>query len=95
MIRTLVIATMLVAAGPALAKDKTIRGCTGSGFAGCSTMQLGKETVMLIGKPGAVMPPPKTYVIATGTLGPAGPNVCRATLKMLAGKIIHTRRACK
>ena len=95
MIRTLVIATMLVAAGPALAKDKTIRGCTTSGFAGCSTMQLGKETVMLIGKAGAVMPPPKTYVIATGTLGPAGPNVCRATLKMLASKIVHTRRACK
>ena len=95
MIRTLVIATMLVAAGPALAKDKTIRGCATSGIAGCVTMQLGKETVMLIGKAGAVMPPTKTYVIATGTLGPAGPNVCRATLKMLASKIIHTRRACK
>ena len=46
---------------------------------------------MLIGKAGAVMPPPKTYVVATGTLGPAGPNVCRATKKMLASKIIQTR----
>ena len=54
-----------------------------------------QDTVMLIGKPGAVLPPPKTYIIATGELGPAGPNVCRATLKMLASKIIHTRRACK
>jgi len=95
MIRTLVIATMLVAAGPALAKEKTIRGCTGAGFAGCATMQLGKDTVMLFGKPGVVLPPPKTYIIATGALTPAEGNVCRATLKMLASKIIHTRRACK
>ena len=72
MIRTLVIATMLVAAGPALAKDKTIRGCTGAGFAGCATMQLGKDTVMLIGKPSAVLPPPKTFVIATGGSRPRG-----------------------
>ena len=51
MIRTLVIATMLVAAGPALAKDKTIRGCTGAGYAGCGTMQVGKETVLLMAMP--------------------------------------------
>lgn len=95
MLRTLVIAGMLVAAGPALAKDVTIRGCATSGIAGCVTMPLGKEVVMLIGTPSAVMPPTKTYVIATGTLGPAGGNVCRATLKMLASKIIHTRRLCK
>jgi hypothetical protein len=95
MIRTLVIATMLVAAGPALAKDKSIRGCTTSGVAGCITMAQGNAAVMLIGKAGVVMPPGKTYVIATGELGPAGPNVCRASLKMLASKIVQTRRACK
>ena len=95
MIRTLVIAAVLVAAGPALAKEKTIRGCTGAGILGCVTMVAGKELVMVIGKPGAVLPPPNTYIIATGELGPAGPNICRATMKMLASRIIHTRRLCK
>src|SRR5688572_13035000 len=108
MIRTLVIATMMVAAGPALAqmaappakppkppKEVTVRGCTGAGFAGCSTLQVGKESLMLIGKAGVALPAPKTYIVAKGVVGPAGPNVCRATKKMLASKIIETRRACK
>jgi hypothetical protein len=107
MIRTLVIATMMVAAGPALAemaapakppkppKEVTVRGCTGAGFAGCSTLQAGKESLMLIGKAGVALPAPKTYIVATGVVGPAGPNVCRATKKMVASKIIQTRRACK
>ena len=107
MLRTLVIAGMMVAAGPAFAemaapakkpkpaKEVTVRGCTASGFAGCSTLQVGKDTVMLTGKAGVALPAPKTYIIATGTMGPAGPNVCRATKHMVASKIIETRRACK
>ena len=107
MIRTLVIATMMVAAGPALAemaapakppkppKEVTVRGCTSSGIAGCSLIQVGRENVMLIGKAGVVLPPPKTYAIATGVLSPPGPSICRETQRMLASKIIQTRRACK
>ena len=107
MIRTLVIATMLIAAGPALAqtaaapakpkpvKEVTIRGCTSSGIAGCSLIQAGKESVMLTGKAGVVLPPPKTYAIATGVLSPPGPSICRETQRMLASKIVQTRRACK
>jgi len=95
MIRTLVIATMLVAAGPALAKEVTVRGCTSSGYAGCSLLKAGKDTLMLTGKAGVVIPPANTNVVATGTIGPAGPNVCNATKRMIASKIIATRRPCK
>ena len=106
MLRMLVVASVVLAAGPAFAemaapaytkpaKEVTIRGCTGAGFAGCSTIQRGKDTVMLFAKPGVALPAPKTYIIAKGTLSPAEGNVCRATLKMLASKIIETRRACK
>ena len=40
------------------------------------------------------MPPAKTFVVATGTMGAAPPNICNVT-KTLASKIIHTKRACK
>src|SRR5262249_32234007 len=100
MLRTLVIAGMVLAAGPALAemaapapkppREVTIRGCTGFGLDGCSTIRVGKESVMLIGKPGVALPPARTFIIAKGVLGPAPPNVCRTTRQMLASKIIQT-----
>jgi hypothetical protein len=107
MIRTLLVATMLVAAGPALAemaapakppkppKEVTVRGCTSSGFAGCSLLKVGKENLMLTAKAGVVIPASNTYVVATGTIGPAGPNVCNATKRIVASKLIATKRKCK
>ena len=108
MLRTLVIASMMLAAGPALAemaapapkpakppKETMVRGCTSSGFAGCSLLQIGKQNVMLIAKPGVAVPPPKTYVIAKGIMAAAPPNVCNVTKQFTASKIVATRRACK
>ena len=95
MIRTLVIASVVLAAGPALAKDVTVRGCTSSGYAGCVLLKAGKDNLMLTGKAGVVVPAAKTFVHATGAIEPAGPNVCNATKRMIASKIIQTRRACK
>ncbi len=105
MIRTLVIAGMMVAAGPAFAemaapapkppKEITVRGCTSSGYAGCHLLQAGTRKVMLTAKADVVLPPAKTYVIATGTMGAAPPNVCGVTQRLIASKIIATRRACK
>jgi hypothetical protein len=105
MIRTLVIASVMLAAGPAFAqmaapapkppKEITVRGCTSSGYAGCHLLQAGTRKVMLTAKPDVVLPPAKTYVIATGVMGAAPPNVCGVTQRLLASKIIQTRRACK
>jgi hypothetical protein len=50
---------------------------------------------MLTAKPGVVVPPPKTYVIARGTLGAAPPNVCNVTKQFIASKIVATKRKCK
>lgn len=108
MIRTLAIVGALVAAGPALAemarapapakpkppKQVTVSGCTSSGFAGCTLLKAGKETVLLNAKAGAVMPPAKTFVVATGTMGAAPPNVCGVTKQLTASKIIATKRKC-
>jgi hypothetical protein len=108
MIRTLVIAGMMIAAGPALAemaapaqkpakppKETTVRGCTSSGFAGCSMLVIGKENVMLTAKAGVAVPPAKTYVIAKGIMGAAPPNVCNVKRQFTASNIIATKRACK
>ena len=105
MIRTLAIVGALVAAGPALAemaraptpkppKEVTVSGCTSSGYAGCTLLKTGKETVLLANKAGAVQAPAKTFVVATGTMGAAAPNVCNVTKQLSASKIIHTKRKC-
>lgn len=107
MIRALVIAGLMVAAGPAFAemarapatpkpaKTITVSGCTSSGFSGCHLLRVGKQNVLLTAKAGVVLPPPKTFVVATGTLGAAPHNICNVTKQFIASKIIATRRACK
>jgi hypothetical protein len=109
MIRALVIASMLLAAGPAFAemaaptppakqkpaKETTVSGCTSSGYSGCHLLRVGKENVLLTAKAGVVMPPGKTFVVATGTMGAAPPNICNATKQFTASKIVATKRACK
>src|SRR6476659_7069673 len=86
MIRMLVIASMMVAAGPAFAemaapapkppKETTVRGCTSTGYSGCQLLMVGKQNALLAAKAGAVQPPAKTFIIAKGTMGAAPPNVC-------------------
>lgn len=108
MLKTLLVATMLLAAGPALAemaapaqkppkppKETTVHGCTSSGFAGCSLLVIGKENVMLTAKAGVVVPPPKTYVIARGIMGAAPPNVCNVKRQFTASKIVVLPKKCK
>jgi hypothetical protein len=107
MIRTLVIAGMMVAAGPAFAemaaptkpakppKETTVMGCTSSGFSGCSLLQVGKQNVMLTAKAGVAVPPAKTFIVAKGTMGAAPPNVCNVTKQFTASKIVATKRKCK
>jgi hypothetical protein len=108
MIRTLAIVGALVAAGPALAemaraptpakpkppKMVTVSGCTSSGYAGCTLLKVGKGNVLLNAKAGVVNPPAKTFIVATGTMGAAPPNVCNVTKQFSASKIIATRRKC-
>ena len=95
MLRTLVVAGVLLAAGPALAKEVTVKGCTSSGFVGCSMLVVGKENMLLTAKPGVVVPLPKTFVYATGTIGASPPNICNVRKQFIASKIIATRRMCK
>ena len=108
MIRTLVIASMMLAAGPAFAemaapkpapkppKETTVRGCTSTGYSGCTLLMVGKQNVLLIAKPGVVQPPPKTFIIATGTMGAAPPNICNVTKQFTASKIVQSKVArCK
>lgn len=106
MIRTFVVIGAMLAAGPVWAemakapakpkppKTVTVSGCTSSGYAGCTLLKAGKETVLLNAKAGAVMPPAKTFVVATGTMGAAPPNVCNVSKQFSASKIIHTKRKC-
>ena len=105
MLRTVLIASVMLAAGPAFAemaapapkpaKETTVRGCTSSGNSGCHLLRAGKENVMLLGKPGVALPPAKVNVVATGVLGAAPPNVCNVKKQMLASKILITRAPCK
>lgn len=109
MIRTLVIVSAMLAAGPALAemaraptpakpkppKQTTVSGCTSSGFSGCHLLHVGKQNVLLTAKAGVVLPPPKTFVVATGTMGAAPPNICSVSKQFIASKIIATKRKCK
>ncbi len=108
MIKALVIVGMMFAAGPAFAemaraptpakpkppKVMTVSGCTSSGYAGCTLLKVGKESVLLKANAGVVMPPAKTLVVATGTMGAAPPNVCNVTKQFSASKIIATKRKC-
>jgi hypothetical protein len=105
MIRTLAIACMMIAAGPALAemaapqpkppKQTTVRGCTSSGYSGCQLLMVGKANVLLTAKADVAVPPAKTFIIATGTMGSAPPNVCSVTKQFIASKIVATRARCK
>src|ERR1051325_660529 len=105
MLRILVIASAMLAAGPALAemaapapkppKETTVRGCTASGYSGCQLLGVRKETVLLTAKAGVVQQTPKTFIIATGTMGAAPPNVCNVTKQFTASKIIQTQARCK
>jgi hypothetical protein len=109
MIRALVIAGMMVAAGPAFAemaapqpapapkppKETTVRGCTSTGYSGCQLLMVGKQNVLLTAKAGVAVPPPKTFIIATGTMGAAPPNVCNVTKQFTASKIVATMARCK
>jgi hypothetical protein len=106
MIRILAVVSAMLVAGPAIAemakapakpkppKQVTVSGCTSSGYAGCTLLKAGKDTVLLKANAGAVMPPAKTFVVATGTMGAAPPNVCNVTKQFAASKIIHTKRKC-
>ena len=105
MLRTLVIASMVLAAGPALAelaaptmkppKQTTVRGCTSTGYSGCQLLKVGNANVLLTAKAGVVQPPAKTFIVATGTMGAAPPNVCNVTKQFTASKIVQTRARCK
>ena len=108
MLRTVLIASLMLAAGPAFAemaaptmkapkppKQTTVRGCTSSGYSGCQLLKVGKDTVLLAAKADVVQPPPKTFIIATGTMGAAPPNVCNVTKQFTASKIVQTRARCK
>jgi len=81
-------------AKPKPPKTVTVSGCTSSGYAGCTLLKAGKESVLLKANAGAVMPPAKTFVVATGTMGAAPPNVCNVSKQFSASKIIHTKRKC-
>ena len=108
MIRTLVIAGMMLAAGPAFAemaapatpkpkapKQTTVSGCTSSGYSGCHLLRVGKQNVLLTAKADVVLPPAKTFVVAKGVMGNAPPNICNVTKQFVASSIIATKRACK
>jgi len=96
----------MLVAGPAIAemakapakpkppKTVTVSGCTSSGYAGCTLLKVGKENVLLNAKAGVVNPPAKTFIVATGTMGAAPPNVCNVTKQFTASKIIATKRKC-
>ena len=106
MIRTLAVVSAMLVAGPAIAqmakapakekppKQVTVSGCTSSGFAGCTLLKAGKDNVLLSAKAGVVNPPAKTFIVATGTMGAAPPNVCNVTKQLSASKIIATKRKC-
>ena len=106
MIRTFVVVGAMLAAGPVWAemakapakpkppKTVTVSGCTSSGYAGCTLLKVGKENVLLNAKAGVVMPPAKTFIVATGTMGAAPPNACNVTKQLSAIKIIQTKRKC-
>lgn len=105
MLRTVLIAGLMFAAGPAFAemaapkakpaKQTTVRGCTSSGYSGCELLMVGKGNVLLTAKPDVAVPPAKTFIIATGTMGAAPPNVCNVTKQFTASKIVATRARCK
>ena len=109
MIRALVIAGLMVAAGPALAemaraptpakpkapRQVAISGCTVSGFSGCHLLKVGNQNVLLTAKADVVLPPPKTFVVVNGTIGAAPPNICNVSRQFIASNIIATRRTCK
>ena len=106
MIRTLAVVSAMLVAGPAIAqmakapakpkppKMVTVSGCTSSGYAGCTLLKAGKDTVLLKANAGAVMPPAKTFVVAKGTMGAAPPNVCNVTKEFSASNITQTKRKC-
>jgi hypothetical protein len=98
----------MLAAGPAFAemaapqpkptkppKQTTVRGCTSSGYSGCELLMVGKQNVLLTAKPDVAVPPAKTFIIATGTMGAAAPNMCSVTKQFTASKIVATKRKCK
>jgi hypothetical protein len=108
MLRTVLIASLMLAAGPAFAemaaappkpakppKQTTVRGCTSSGYSGCELLMVGKQNVLLTAAAGVAVPPAKTFIIATGTMGAAPPNMCNVTKQFTASKIVATRARCK
>ena len=110
MLRTVLIAGLMLAAGPAFAemaaptkpapaprpaKETTVRGCTSSGFSGCQLLKVGKDNVLLTAKAGVASPPPKTFIIAKGVMGAASMNVCNVKKQFTASKIVQTRARCK
>jgi hypothetical protein len=106
MIRALVIAGLMVAAGPAFAemarapakpkpaKEITRSGCTFLGLEGCYFFQAGKEKVTLTADPGVVIPAPRTFIVATGKLVPVEIGFCGVKHRFHASKIISTKRLC-
>ena len=108
MIRALVIASLMLAAGPAFAetaapktpkpkppKQVTVSGCTASEFAGCHVLKVGKQNILLTAKPDVVLPPANTFVVATGTMQDPPHTFCRVSKQLIASKIIATKRRCK
>jgi hypothetical protein len=108
MIRTLVIAAMMLAAGPAFAemapkrppakpkpvKEVTVSGCTMLGLEGCYLFQAGKERVTLTANAGVVIPPPRTFIVAKGKFEPVQIGFCSVKQRFHASSIIATKRKC-
>ncbi len=105
MLRTVLIASVALAAGPAFAemaapkpkpaKQVTVSGCTVSGPSGCHILKVGKQNVLLTAKPDVVLPPANTFVVATGTMGDPPHTFCGVSKQLIASKIIATKRRCK
>jgi hypothetical protein len=88
-------AEMAKAAKPAKpAKEMTVSGCTFSGPEACHYINVGKEKVTLTANAGVVIPPARTFIVATGKLEPVQITFCGVTHTFRASKIIPTKRAC-
>ena len=81
-------------AKPKPAKEMTISGCTFSGPENCYYINVGKEKVTLTANAGVVIPPARTFIVATGKLEPVEIGFCGVKHRFHASKIIPTKRAC-
>ena len=76
------------------AKEMTVSACTFSGPEACHYINVGREKVTLTANAGVVMPPARTFIVATGKLEPVQITFCGVAHTFRASKIIPTKRAC-